>query len=161
MRIRSLLFAAVLGILLASCDHGLDPALADSDPGFGGTVRVDGAWPPEDSVRQLRVVAFRNYPPSDILAEVLGGTAVYSDELPYGETEIVYTQQDESLNGAFQYVVVAQNYGDDLFADWQVVGVYTRSGNVEEPSPIDLGAGSYVGDVDISVDFYDLPPQPF
>lgn len=161
MRIRSLLFTAVLGLLLASCDHGLDPALADSDPGFGGKVRVDGAWPPQDSVRQLRVVAFRNYPPSDILAEVLGGTAVFSDELPYGEAEISYTQQDETLKGVFRYVVVAQNYGDDLFADWKVVGVYTLSGDDEDPSQIDLGAGRYVGGVDIRVNFHDLPPQPF
>ncbi|MBN1449297.1 MAG: hypothetical protein JXA28_15330 [Bacteroidetes bacterium] len=157
--ILTILFAT--GLLLASCDHGLDPGEALGEPGFSGTITVRGSWPPQDSVRQLRVVAFRKYPSADVLSEVLSGNAVYTDELPYGETTIPYTLQDPSYNGVFDYIAVAQNYGPDLFTQWRAVGVYTITGDVESPSPVDLGSGRFVEGVDIVVDFVNLPPQPF
>lgn len=154
-----LLFLPML--LVAACDHGLSPESADVDPGFGGTLTVTGEWPPADSVRDFRVVAFRNYPPKDILSEVINGSAVFSDELPYGEDSIEYVIQDESLEGSFAYVVVAQNFGEDPFQDWRAVGVFTLAGDVTAPSAVDLGSGSFITPVDITVNFYDLPPQPF
>jgi hypothetical protein len=155
------IFFLVLVILLISCDHGLSPEAADVDPGFAGELRVVSAWPPQDSVRDLRVVAFRNYPPKDILSEVINGSAIFSDELPYGQTSISYIIQDETLAGAFAYIVVAQNFGEDPFQDWRAIGVYTLSGDVKQPTSLDLGSGLFISDVDISVDFYNLPPQPF
>ena len=145
----------------SGCDHGLSPEVSDIDPGFGGTLHIAGNWPPQDSVRDLRVVAFRNYPPKDILSEVINGSAMFSDELPYGETAISYVIQDETLSGSFSYVVVAQNYGEDPFQDWRAVGVYAVTGDATKPSPVDLGNGLFIDGVDITVDFYDLPPQPF
>jgi len=161
MRLISLTFLIFTGILLVSCDHGLDPEQALGDPGFGGTISVRMAWPPPDSVRQLRVVAFRTYPPNEVLTEVLNGTAVFSDELPYGEAEISYTIQDPTFRGVFEYIAVAQNYGPDLFTQWRAVGVYTVTGDVQLPSPVDLGDGRFVEGIDIVVDFINLPPQPF
>lgn len=160
---RTAVFALVFvsALLAVACDHGLSPEAADVDPGFGGTLRVTGSWPPADSVRDLRVVAFRNYPPKDILSEVINGSAVFSDALPYGENSIPYTIQDENLDGTFAYVVVAQNYGEDPFQDWRAVGVFTTTGDVTQPSAVDLGSGLFVPSVDITVNFYDLPPQPF
>ncbi|PLX22646.1 MAG: hypothetical protein C0600_16270 [Ignavibacteria bacterium] len=150
---------ALLGI--AACDHGLSPLNARSDPGIAGILRIRSAWPPADSVRDLRVVAFRNYPPNDILTEVITGSAVFSDEIPYGEEEIPYIITAEALAGVFEYVAVAQNYGDDMFQDWRAIGVYTVTGDVQTPTPVDLAEGLFLGDIDIDVDFYNLPPQPF
>jgi len=161
MRSRCFIFLIMGFMVIASCDHGLSPEVADIDPGFQGELRVMSTWPPKDSVRDLRVVAFRNYPPKDILSEVINGSAVFSDELPYGETSISYLIQDETLSGAFSYIVVAQNYGGDPFQDWRAVGVYTLSGDVRQPTALDLGSGNFISEVDITVDFYDLPPQPF
>ncbi|MCB2204339.1 hypothetical protein KQI65_06275 [bacterium] len=153
--------SVVFLFVAAACDHGLSPDDAEVDPGFSGTLRISGPWAPVDSVKDFRVVAFRNYPPKDILSEVVLGSAVFSDELPYGDAEIQYAVQDPALDGAFAYIVVAQNYGDDPFQDWRAVGVYTLTGDVSKPSPVDLGSGSFVEGIDITVDFYNLPPQPF
>jgi hypothetical protein len=112
-------------------------------------------------VRDLRVVVFRNYPPKDILSEVISGTAVFSDELPYGEGEMTYIITAAELASTFEYVAVAQNYGDDVFQDWRVVGVHTVTGDVNAPTTIDLADGRFLREIDIDVDFYNLPPQPF
>ncbi|MDT8324913.1 MAG: hypothetical protein RRA94_12435 [Bacteroidota bacterium] len=161
MRTAVLLLLLCSALFAAACDHGLSPEATAVDPGFGGTLTVTGSWPPADSVRDFRIVAFRNYPPKDILSEVINGSAVFSDPLPYGEKDIPYLIQDESLQGSFAYVVVAQNYGEDPFQDWRAVGVFTTTGDVTRPSPVDLGGGRFVSSVDITVNFYDLPPQPF
>jgi hypothetical protein len=163
MHIASLvpLLCSLLLIAAACEDHGLSPVSATETPGFSGTIRMRSAWPPADSVRDLRIAAFRNYPPKDILTEIIAGSAVFSDELPYGENLIEYRVQSETLSGTFAYVVVAQNYGPDPFKQWRAVGVYTVTGNVQSPSPIDLGTGRFLRDIDVEVDFLNLPPQPF
>lgn len=153
------LFAA---FLLAGCDEGLAPDPIDTQtPGLGGTLTVTSAWPPADSVRDLRIVAFRNYPPVDILTEVLGGTALFSEQLSFGASPQSWRIVLDGLKGRFAYIVAAQQFGGNLFQDWRVVGVYTASGDVNNPTPVDLGSGRYVGDIEIKVDFANLPPQPF
>ena len=160
MRLPAAISTCALILLLAACDHGLSPD-AGVDPGFTGTVRINGPWPPEDSVRDLRVVAFRNYPPKDILSEVIEGSAMFSESMAYGFSDTTYTIQDATLSGSFSYVVVAQNYGGDVFNDWRAVGVYALSGDPAVPTPVSLGGGDFVSGIDIEVDFYHLPPQPF
>lgn len=161
-RPRWVLAATVLLMLASACeDHGLSPISPSDIPGFSGTLRIRSPWPPQDSVRDLRIAAFRNYPPKDLLSEVLGGSAVFSEGLPYGVDSIPYRVQGEPLDGVFAYVVVAQNYGPDPFQHWRAVGVYTVTGDVHAPSPIDLGGRRFLRDIDISVDFLNLPPQPF
>lgn len=153
-----LLFA----LLLAACDEGLVPDPVDAEiAGFEGTLRVVSDWPPADSVRDLRVIAFREYPPKDILSEVVGGTAVFSEPLAYDSSTQAYRVQNAQLTGSFRYIVAAQQYGENLFQDWRVVGVFTVVNDVTQPGAIDLGSGRFVRDVDIRVDFRNLPPQPF
>ncbi len=151
-----------LFLVSAACeDHGLSPISTTETPGFSGTIRIRSTWPPQDSVRDFRIAAFRNYPPKDILTEIIGGSAIFSDELPYGEDTIEYRIQSETLSGIFAYVVVAQNYGPDPFKQWRAVGVYTVTGDVNSPTGIDLGTGRFLRNIDIDVDFSNLPPQPF
>lgn len=160
----SILLPTLLGMLLliAACeDHGLSPITEGGTPGIGGVIRVRSTWPPQDSVRDLRIAAFRNYPPKDILTEVVSGTAVFSDLLPYGVDSIPYRIQSEAMNGVYGYVVVAQNYGPDPFQQWRAVGVYTITGDVTTPSPVDLASGRFLDGIDVDVDFINLPPQPF
>ncbi len=154
--------ALVIVVALAACeDHGLSPVNAVETPGFSGTILIRSTWPPQDSVRDLRVAAFRHYPPTDILSEIVNGSAVFSDELPYGADTIRYSVRSADLKGIFEYVVVAQNYGPDPFRQWRAVGVYNLAGDFTIPAPIDLGTGRYLREIDLDVDFINLPPQPF
>lgn len=148
---------------LSACDGGLSPELSSPAglPGLAGTIRVTGPWPPQDSLFDLRVVAFRAYPPKNILEEFLQGTLEFSDALQLNVAEQAYELRKEGLRGAFAYVVVAQQYGPNAFQHWRVVGVYNTSGDPAVPSPVLLGAGAFVEGVDIAVDFTRLPPQPF
>ena len=157
----SMLILVIAAGLSACEDHGLQPISESATPGFSGVIRIRSVWPPADSVRDLRIAAFRRYPPQDILTEVVSGTAVFSEELPYGVDSIPYRVQSEAMNGVYGYVVVAQNYGPDPFQQWKAVGVYTLSGDVTVPSGIDLGTGRFLRGIDVEVDFINLPPQPF
>ena len=155
-----LLFAAVL--TTPGCEGGLSPENAASGaPGFGGEVVVFSNWPVRDSVVDMRVVAFRDYPPGNILAELISGTAVFSDELEYGAAVQEYSITADGLTGVFEYIAVAQQTGPQLDKDWVVVGVYTLNGDPSLPSPIDLKDGRYLENISIDVDFENLPPQPF
>ena len=156
------ILVAIVISVVAGCDEGLSPdPINTTTPGFGGVLTVVSAWPMADSVRDLRIVAFRNYPPKDIIVEVLAGTAIFSEQLKYDSSRQTYRIVGEGMQGNFAYVVAAQQYGDNLFQDWRVVGVFTRSGDVNIPSPVELGSGLYLDDIDIRVDFDNLPPQPF
>lgn len=149
-------------ILLAGCDHGLSPNDAAEEPGFGGTITLLSSWPPADSVKDLRVVAFRNYPPQNLVLEITQGTAVYTDTtlLPL-RARIAYAIRKSTVTGPFQYIVVAQQYGNNIFSDWRVVGVFSLVNDKTRPGAIDIPQGRFLTGIDIPVDFYNLPPQPF
>ena len=154
-RVLPMLFLA----LGAGCGDGLSPEMGLV--GFEGAVTVASAFPPTDSVLTLRVVAARSYPPKDILSEYLAGRLIFSDALTYNARTQSYTILQSDLTGVFEYVCIAQQYGPNPFSQWRVVGVYSLSGDKARHSPIDLGSGRFLRGIDIAVDFYDLPPQPF
>jgi hypothetical protein len=157
--------AAGLCMILAlfffpSCDHGLSPEQVQQ-PGFSGTLHFTSAIPPKDSIVDFRVVAFRSYPPKNILLEVLQGTAVFSEQITPVGTDATFTIQSPTLSGSFAYIAVAQQFGPALDKDWRAVGVYTLTGDVAKPSGVDLQNGIFVPGINIEVNFYHLPPQPF
>jgi len=158
IQISAIIVVAVL--TCTTCDHGLEP-VEPQGPGFGGTLTVVSAIPPKDSLRDLRVVAFRNYPPQSIPIEVLTGQAVFSETLSLTAKQQSYKVSNSTLKGAFMYVVVAQQYGPALDSNWRAVGVYNLSGDFTKPSPIDLKNGIYLSGINITIDYYNLPPQPF
>ncbi|MCL4510981.1 MAG: hypothetical protein M1470_07925 [Bacteroidetes bacterium] len=152
---------AALGVILSGCTHGLEPFKVQ--PGFGGTIRFVLPWPPHDSVRDIRVVAFYDYPPKNIIGEVLSGQAkVYppigSTPLPTFVDSLQYTFDTDPAT--FQYLVVALQYGPNVFSDWKVVGAYGYSHGVGSPKPVIIPEDSYVNGIDIEVDFQNTPPTP-
>lgn len=158
----------IVAILLSTlfffigCDHGISPTSESVEPGFGGTIRVISPWPPADSIRDLRVVAFRNYPPQNILVEVSSGNAVFSDStLTSREKIIPYKIQQSKVTGTFQYVVLAQQYGSNVFTDWRAVGVYSPTNDPTKPGSITVPQNTFLPNIDITVDFTKLPPQTF
>jgi hypothetical protein len=165
---RKIIFlAGMLMLILLACDHGLDPApqqQAAQVTGISGTIYFSN-WPPADSLYDLRIVAFRNFPPLDIFNEVLNGQAlVYppisgSEGLPFNVDSVAYTMELET--GEFKYITVAQQFGPVYTADWRSAGQYDITPQDSLPSAVMIESGVTLEHIDIYVDFDNLPIQPF
>jgi len=143
-------------LVLAACDHGLEPPPA-AKPGFGGRITYKGTWPPADSLVRLAVVAFKHYPPTNIVNDVLNGDAVFDTALTRNVDFQDYQFFTEPVT--FEYVVVAQQYGPDIFSQWRVIGVYSEDSSQTIPKTVSVSPGTFVSDIDITVDFDRPPPQ--
>ena len=163
IRVRHLLLLVL--VALAACDEGLGPpASPPVPPGvLAGTVRFfhwDSAGPTLD----IRLVAFRVFPPGDIIAEVLQGRAVVHP--PVGGPPLVTGTPDSAdvlltlPAGEYPYVVVAQQFGPVMTTDWRAVGQYDLDSNLTSPSPVLILPGDTTRGIDIIVDFTRIPPPP-
>ncbi|MGC8594315.1 MAG: hypothetical protein ACP5US_04040 [Candidatus Kryptoniota bacterium] len=157
--IAGLLF--LIAIFSPGCTHGISPLSVQ--PGFGGSIHFTSAWPSPDSVKDIRVVAFYHYPPVDIIGEVLSGAAkVYppigSTSLPLFVDSLNY--RFETDPSTFEYVVVALQYGPNLFSDWKVVGAYGYEHGVGKPKKVIIPEDTFVNGINIDVDFKNTPPTP-
>ena len=154
------------GFLAAACDEGLEPPPVGPAvfPGrISGTVRFVN-WDSAGAVVDLRLVAFRNFPPRDIVGEVLqGNAAIYP---PLGGSQLATPGTDSvtytfSLTpGTYQYVAVAQQFGPDVMSNWRAVGQYDLDSNLAVPSAVTVTERETVTGIDITVDFDNLPPPP-
>lgn len=165
---------AVCLLLLAGCDRGLAPPAPEplsQFSGFSGMIHFTN-WPPLDSVQELRVVAFRKFPDdsASILQLLVSGEAVVypaigtKSLLQYGADTTSYIMTDDSTAlqvGVYEYVVVAQKYGSNIFTDWRPAGVYTTTPGSFTPAPIEVIPRRIVPGYDIYVDFHNLPPKPW
>lgn len=73
-----LIFTFVLVIIFVhlKCDHGLSPSDATKITGISGVMTYEDNWPPSDSLIELRLVAFKKFPPQNVIVEVLTGEAI-------------------------------------------------------------------------------------
>ena len=158
-------FLLLVIVFLIACNHGIAPTDAPDEPqnpgGISGQIYYQN-WPPAEEVKNLKVIVFVEYPPDDIFNEVQSGRAiVYPSELSVSLPQFVdssyYEVQLEP--GIYEYVVVAQQYGGLL--DWRAVGHYTTTNSDSVPSPVVVLSDSILPDIDIYVDFNNLPIQPF
>lgn len=159
------LFAFLL-ILLVACDGGLNPETSKNIStralltGKINFINGKDGWPPPDSVYAIRVVAFKNYPPGDIIQEILTGNAFFTfNSLPFFVDSAFFSIEIQSAPVELRYIVVAQQYSDTITAQ-RAIGVYTESGDKSKPSPVKLFGGDSIF-IEIEVDFNNLPPQPF
>jgi hypothetical protein len=166
MKYYPFLFIMLALALLApyGCDEGLKPTVSVQVGSFSGTIFYSN-WPPRDSLFDLRLVAFRSFPPRDIVSEVILGQAYVYPGL--GDTALVPFFVD-SLHytvtvptGRYEYVVVGQQYGPNVNTDWRLVGQFDLDMDPTTPSPIDVVADSLLTGIDIHVDFKNPPPPPF
>jgi hypothetical protein len=148
--------------LLPGCNEGLNPNDV-TEEGFGGTITFASALPPPDSLRDLRVVAVPYYPVdttfSSVLYKVTKGIIAHSpSRIEAGDagTSISYALYVPPK--VYYYIAVVQQYGSDVFTQWHVVAVYGTGGT---PKPVVVMKNSFVTGIDLTVDFYHLPPQPF
>jgi len=160
-----LIFLILLISFYFSCDHGLAPPEEEIPPeptGIAGTLYFRN-WPPPDSLFDLRLVVFKNYPPTNILGELLSGNAfVYppldSTNLPFYVDSLQYLMKLPA--GRYEYVVVAQQFGPNLYSDWRAVGQYDTDTD-SLPTPIEVKENRLLKGIDVFVDFKNLPVQPF
>lgn len=160
-------FALLSGLTFSACTHGLEPmSKPPVQPGFGGTIYFASPWPhpPSDSVYDIRVVAFHNYPSQNIFSEVLTGQAkvfppIGAASPPFFVDSLSYTFDLDS-SATFQYVAVAMQYGPNVFTDWKVVGVYGDPLDVGNRESVVVPANTFVNGINIYVNFKNPPPTP-
>ncbi len=183
MNYRSLVLAASVLVLIAfsaGCDRGLGPITEDT--GFSGTITYKN-WPRADSVYGLRLVALEEYPtdstglmiallnghaavyphlttgviPSEAILGFVAGDAKHADTINY-----VFTKEGTVLKTVtYNYVVLAWQYGPNVFADWAPVGVYTEKPGTFDPAPVFVQDRRMREHIDIIADFHNLPPKPW
>lgn len=155
----------ILVLIVTGCDKGLEPKQVSATTGtFAGLITFHN-WQVADSVYDMRLIAFRVFPPTNILEEVLQGRAIVYP--PLGSTQLARRGDDSMVYeltvapGTYPYVVIAQQYGPNILADWRPVGQYDLDTNYTIPSPVQVTAGAVTSGIDISVDFAHPPPPPF
>lgn len=154
-----------LSFLFQACDHGLKPDGIDANQrsGISGYIQYQN-WPPADSLKDLRLVIFKKFPPQDILGEVISGNAIVypglnESNLPYFVDTTIFSVDLDP--GTYEYVVVAMQYGANISTDWLAVGQYDTVMADPFPTTISVRPGTILKEINIDVDFHNLPIQPF
>ncbi|MDT3741093.1 MAG: hypothetical protein RO257_16510 [Candidatus Kapabacteria bacterium] len=153
----------IIAFLIVSCDGGLSPKPETEKSILSGTIHfVKGIdnWPSEDTVFAIRVAAFKVMPDSNIIAAIISGNAYFTGEsLPMFVDSANFKVEIKDAPVNIVYIVAVWQFTIDITSQ-RVIGVYTLSGNKKEHSELFIENGkSY--DIDIDVDFDDLPPMPF
>lgn len=162
--IRWLLPVCIAVVILCGCD-GLDPTVMPPPfTGLSGTITYKGgpaAWP-ADSVYEVRVVVFDSIPktPQKILPDIIAGKAIFTGQLPVRVESSTYELAIYGTPRTFTYVVVAMRYGPDIAADWKMLTVVDIDGDPTRPASVHVEQNQRVN-IDFTVDFANLPPQPF
>jgi hypothetical protein len=157
-----LIIYIVFAFILSACNEGLAPPPPISKSYINGLVTYKNAknkWPPTDSVKDIRVVAFKNYPPKNIIAELTSGDAFFTASMPKFVDTSSFSIEFTKPPLYIKYLVVAQQIGSIM--EWRAIGVYTISGDVTKPDSIYVIEGKSFNNIKINVDFDNLPPQPF
>lgn len=153
----------IISYLLMGCDGGLHPPEPIPKSYIAGTVYFINElsdWPPADSVIEIRVVAFKTYPPKDIISEIINKQAYFTiDTLPRFVDSARYYIDIPDAPTIISYIVVAQRYGTIM--QWRAIGVWTITGDKTKPSELNIDWGMHFDSINIEVDFKNLPPQPF
>lgn len=158
---KRVLFTLLIAIIV-SCDGGLKPEPESRSYLTGNVIFTNSIedWVPADSLYDLRVVAFKNFPPENVILEVLGGQAYFTqDSLEYYVENVSFKLEIPDAPVELKYIAVAQQY-DSVLTAWRAVGVYNTSGDNAEHSSIFIEKGE-TKEISITVDFTNLPPQPF
>jgi len=157
-------FLLLISALVFSCDGGLEPPRTPVQVETGtmtGLITYQH-WPPLDSLKDLRLVAFRNFPPRDIITEVLQGQAMVHPPtalVPFFVDSLRFTFTLPV--GTYKYVAIAQQFGPTITTDWRAVGQYDLDSNLTVPSPVIIVLNDTTRDININVDFANPPPPPF
>lgn len=163
---KSFFVSVVLCSVLLSCDGGLTLP-PDIEPGLSGALTVQGAWPPQDSVKTLWIFASQIFPidsskvASGILTNKILLYPSIVESLPYNFSSLSFNFALPP--GTYYYIGVLQRFGEGLLdpKSYRVVGVYSDVGSPGIPRTVAVHEFEVVSGVNVTIDFYNLPPQPF
>lgn len=156
-------------VALSSCNEELGPV---HDPsGFSGVIRFHN-WPPADSIREMRLVAFLVAPTDSagiIPLLIAGQAAVFppigQDYLPTLVDSVTFeftTDSGTNLQvSEYPYVAVMYQYGPNILHDWRPAGVYSGRSGSFDPAPVRVLLHRVTPGIVIDVDFANLPPIPW
>ncbi len=149
----------LLLLFIVSCDGGLNPEIERNAYIFGKIVFVSprDKFPPMDSLKDLRVVCFKDYPPKNIIEDVLTGKAYFTESsLSFEKDTVPFLIKIPDPPVELKYIVAAQNYGSLL--QWRAIGVYRV--NQDSITKINVQTGKKY-EIEIHVDWDKIPYQPF
>ncbi|WP_337864421.1 hypothetical protein [Ignavibacterium sp.] len=172
LMIKNFLAILILIFLLLnnSCDHGISPLPEQPEiSGFEGTIFFVSPWP--DSIRRTHLVIFKNplLQPSDF---VITNLKFISNEIPFGVQSFHFSSLDSAIippspgpfePGEYAYVAVAHQTTEQLSLarkDWFVSGVYYTNNDTTKPGVLVIQENKITRNVNIRVDFNNLPTQP-
>jgi hypothetical protein len=166
---------AITFIFAASCDEGLKPPPIPPVTSISGMIRYVGgraSWPQRrDSVWTVRVVGFRQFPPMDLISDILQGRAYFTPQaLAIDSTLPLYADSaryslilPDEPPARIEYLCVAMLVDTAKLLTtqgWRVIGVYSTNANIQMPGQLSVIYGRDV-QANITVDFKNPPPQPF
>lgn len=163
-RILFYIILSYVSLFFISCNEGLSPPKVDETTVIKGKITFTSglnSWPSLDSLKDLRVAFFENYPDSanilnDFVTENLTFTA---DTLPHFVESYEFTQIVKKVPTEFHYICVVQNYAGIL--DWKVIGLYSVNDDNITPKKLIIDKAGTYENININVNFNNLPPQPF
>jgi len=161
MKIKLIIFVFIS--FLIACNEGLAPSEKEQKTYLNGIVHyINGKnnWPPADSCFAVRIVAFKTYPPQNIIQEISERNAYFTfNSLPLFVDSSDFSLEIKNAPVQLKYIVAALQYTNDLTSQ-KVIGVWSVNEKKFEPSIINIERGKSYS-IDIYVDFNELPPQPF
>ncbi len=164
MRTKTIFLIIVFSFCVLTCDHGIAPPdISKPKTGISGTIYYSN-WAAADTVYLLKTVFFKTFPPASIVGDIISGEAVtyptvLEEGLPIEDSSTQYEIELEP--GTIAYISVAQQWGPIIFTDWRSVGQYDITPADTLPSSVTVFQDSMLQNIDIFVDFNDLPIQPF
>lgn len=159
------LLVIIFLIFCQACDHGLAPPPPEKiEQGILGTIYYIGNFP--DSLREHRLIAAKMNRKFRSMNEILNLILSGSDSIqiyPSITQSPLPLQKVDSINyrfvlqpAVYKYIAVVQTTGAILDSTkWKVVGVYSAKPEIE------VKIGQFIENVDITVDYDNLPIQPF
>ncbi|GJQ20134.1 MAG: hypothetical protein HBSIN02_04890 [Bacteroidia bacterium] len=163
---KSLLLSVLLIVLLTSCDGGLTlPPLIE--PALEGTITVQSPWPPQDSVKNLWLFASQIFPvdSANIFSGIFSGSIIIYPGLSLDST-LAYNVNVQTFHAkvppaTYYYIGILARHGDQFLetSSYRVVGILEEGPG--QPRTVIVRNDEVVSGLQITVDFYNLPPQPF
>jgi hypothetical protein len=163
-RILFYIILSYITLFFISCNEGLSPPKVDEATVIKGKINFTSglsSWPSLDSLKDLRIAFFQNYPDSaNILNDFVTGNLTFTeDSIPYFVESYEFIQIVKKVPVEFNYICVAQNYAGLL--EWKVIGLYSINDDNITPKKLIIDKEGIYNNININVNFNNLPPQPF
>lgn len=147
-------------VFLLSCQEGVSPDDGAKESYISGKLIVisgTNSWPSQDSAKELRVLVVPRYPPYNILSDILEGRAYLSDTLARFKDTVNYLVKIQKTPMTSAYILASLRYG--TIVQQRLIGFYKKNLESKTPDKLSIDKGVSLKNLDIYIDFYNLPEQ--